>query len=116
MTSSGEILTQTCDNQKYFNNNTNLSIYEENKSEDYLMCNVYDLKCTEIERFTEEDWTAQINSDKTHKKLNQYSNIEIKRNNDNNNNIIQNVVNIDRFIEYFDESLYFLIFIILRLH
>lgn len=85
------MFTQTYDNQKYFNNNANPSIYEQNI----------------IEHFTEENWTTQINSDKPHKESNQYSNIEIKRNNDDDNNIIRNVVNIDRFIEYFDESLYF---------
>lgn len=109
LTSSKKMFTQTCDNQKYFNNNANPSIYEQNIPEDYYLVNnnMYDLKCTEIEHFTEENKTTQIHSDKPHKELNQYSNIEINRNNDDDNNSIRNVVNIDRFIEYFDESLYF---------
>lgn len=102
-----ETFSLTCSNQTCLknNNSTNPSIYEKHNSEDNTM-SIYDLKCTESKNeFTEENWTTQINSDNTYKEFNQYSNIENERNNHHHN--IQNTINVDRFIEYFDKSSYF---------
>lgn len=86
------------------NNNASHSIYQQHKLEDNTQDRC-DLNYTESKNVTEEnfEWILPNDSEKNNK--------EIKRQINNYNNVrpVIRVVNIDRFISYFDKSKYLIV-------
>lgn len=105
--SSVKMFTQTFNNENYLNvNDDELSICDGGKIE-YQFLKEYDLECINgVQNIIEENISQPtiINSDNNHT---YFDNIDIDENNYYYTQSI-GVINYDRYVEYFNESKYFL--------